>query len=65
MVGGLGVLAHPIEEFIVGLHMLAGGDLLAGDLAQRRGRHEFPPLPDGGEQTTATPEQLSLALGIE
>ena len=41
VVGGLGVLAHPVEQLVVRLQMRARRDLLARDLLQRRRRHQL------------------------
>src|SRR5258707_941687 len=40
MVGGFGVLANPVEQFVVFLDVDAGGDLVGGDGLHRGGGHD-------------------------
>ena len=53
MIGGLGIVAHPVEQFRVALQLGAGRNLLAGDFLQRRRRHQFAALADHGEDAGA------------
>ena len=42
MVGGLGVLPDPVEQFVVGLDVHARRDLVGGDALHGRCRHDAP-----------------------
>ena len=53
VIGGFGVLAHPVQQLVVLLHMRPRGDFLARDILQRRRRHQFAPLADGGQHAPA------------
>ncbi len=53
MVGRLGVVAHPVEDLVVGREMGARRDLLARHLLERRGRHQLAALADGGQEAVA------------
>lgn len=53
MVGGLGIVADPVQQLRIALQFRARRDLLARDLLQGRCRHQFPSLADRGEETHA------------